>query len=184
MLRKLSLGSGLALTAFSLGVLPALAYTGTPGTSASTSSSSVSGGSSVTLTAHFNGGAGQTVNFTSTGGTQGAVRSNSVFAMATALAAGPCTPSFSPNPGTTDASGNVSTTVSIPSTCSGTLTLTATSGAQAVSTTLTVNGLPAASTNSPLNYPLLWIAVFILGLGLVAASVFGLGRRQPVPARS
>jgi len=67
MLRKLVLGSGMALAAVAMAVVPALAYTGTPGTSASTSPTTVAAGGTVTFSAHFLGGAGQAVTFSESG---------------------------------------------------------------------------------------------------------------------
>jgi hypothetical protein len=185
MLRKVVFGAGLALLATAFAAGSALAYTGTPGTTASTSTSTPPAGGSFTLTDHFTGGAGQVVNFSFTGGTgslvQHATAGGAGFSYA--LMATTCTVTFTPNPGTTDSSGNVSTTVTLGSGCAGALNLTGTSGAQSVTTTVTVAGLPAASGQAPLNVPALWLGIFILGLLLVAGSVFGFrSRQQPASA--
>jgi hypothetical protein len=161
MLKKLILASGLAAVAVGLAVVPALAsYTGTPGSSASVSNVTPPPGGTTTLTGSLLGGAGQSVTFTAVGGGSG------------------CTVTFSPNPATTLASGNFSTTVTIGSGCSGSIDLTSVSGAQNVTTTITVGALPAAGSQQPLSYPALWIALLVVGLGLIGASVYGIGRRR------
>jgi hypothetical protein len=160
MLKKLVVGSGLALAAVGLSVVSALAYTGTPGTSASTSNNTPPPGGTTTLSAHFVGGGGQTVTFSAVGGGSG------------------CTVTFNPTSATTDASGNVSTTVTIGTGCSGSIDLTSVTGAQNVTTTITVGALPAAGSSQPLSYPALWIALLVVGLGLIGASVYGIGRRR------
>ena len=165
MLKKLIVSSGLALAAVAMAVVPALAYLGTPGTTASVSPTTVAAGGTVTFTAHFLGGAGQAVTFSSTGGGAG------------------CTETFSPATGTTDASGNVTTTITIGNTCGGVLSETAVAGAQNVSTSLTVTAFPAAST-LPLGVPapFAWMAVLLVGLALVGMAVFGFGRRTSATA--
>jgi hypothetical protein len=165
MLKNLILGSGLALAAVAMAIVPALAYTGTLGTSASVSPTTVAAGGSVTFSAHFLGGAGQAVTFSESGDGAG------------------CTATFSSASGTTDASGNVTTTKTFGTGCSGVITLTAVSGAQNVSTTVTVTAFPAASS-LPLGVPapFAWLAVLLVGLALVGTALFGFGRRQPVRA--
>jgi hypothetical protein len=167
MLRKLVLGSGMALAAVAMAVVPALAYTGTPGTSASTSPTTVAAGGTVTFSAHFLGGAGQAVTFSESGDGAG------------------CTATFSPASGTTDASGNVTTTKTFGTGCSGVFTLTAVSGVQNVSTTVTVTAFPAASS-LPLGVPapFAWLAVLLVGLALVGSALFGFGRRRQSSAVS
>ena len=162
MLKKLVLGSGLALVAVAMAIAPALAYVGTPGTTCATSSTTVAAGGSVTFTSHFPVGAGQTVTYSATGGGAGT------------------TVTFSPASGTTDASGNVTTTVKFGARCSGAISLRAASGAQNVSTTVTVTAFPAASS-LPLGVPapFAWVAVLLVGLALVGAALFGFRRRQP-----
>ena len=162
MLKKLVLGSGLALAAVAIAIVPALAYNGTPGTSASCIPTTVAAGGSVTCTAHFLGGVDQTVTYSATGGGAG------------------CTVTFSPSSGTTNASGNVTTTVKFGANCSGTISLRAASGAQNVSTTVTVTAFPAASA-LPLGAPapFAWVAVLLAGLALVGAALFSFRRRQP-----
>ena len=160
MLKRFVIGAGMAFVGAAFAVIPALAYTGTAGTSASTGSSTVAPGGNTTFTAHFTGGSGQAVTYSATGGGSG------------------CTVTFNPTSGTTDASGNVTTTVTFGSGCSGTIALGAVSGAQNVSTTITVSGLPAASTQVPVSYPGLWLALLALGIGLVGVSLFGVRRKM------
>ena len=165
MIRKVVVGAGLALLVTVFGAVSALAYTGTAGTSASTSNSYPAAGGSTNFTAHFTGGSGQSVTFSASGGGSG------------------CTVTFTPNPGTTDASGNITTSAVVGSSCSGNVNLTAVTGAQNVTATITIGGLPAASGQGPVPSPGLWLAIFILGLGLIAVSLFGFRRRQqPVTA--
>jgi hypothetical protein len=167
MLRKLVLGSGMALAAVAMTVVPALAYSGTPGTSASTSPTTVAAGGTVTFSAHFLGGAGQAVTFSAVGGGAG------------------CTATFNPTSGTTDASGNVATVVTFGSNCGGVLDMTAVAGAQNVTTQVTITAFPAASS-LPLGIPVpfAWMAVLLMGLVLVGASLFGFGRRRQSSAVS
>jgi hypothetical protein len=162
MLKKLVLGSGLALAAVAMAIAPALAYNGTPGTTASCIPTTAAAGGSVACTFHFTGGAGQAVTFSATGGGAG------------------CTVTFSPSSGTTNASGNVTVAVRFGANCSGTITIRAVSGAQNVSTTVTVTGFPAASA-LPLGVPapFAWVAVLLVGLALVGAALFSFRRRQP-----
>lgn len=166
MLKKLTLGSALALAAVGMAVVPALAYTGTPGTSASTVPATAAAGGTVTFNAHFLGGAGQAVTFSFAGGGAG------------------CTETFNPTSGTTDASGNVSTVITFGNNCGGVLDETAVAGAQNVTTQVTVTAFPAASS-LPLGVPapFVWLAVLVVGMALLGASLFGFGRRrQPVRA--
>lgn len=160
--RKLLLGSGLALVAVAMAVVSALAYSGTPGTSASTSSTTVVAGSSVTFSAHFPGGGGQAVTFSASGGGSG------------------CTVTFSPSSATTDASGNVTTTVTFGASCSGTVNLAAIAGPQNVSTAVTVSAFPAASSLAlGVPVPFAWMAVLLVGIALVGAALLGNRSRQP-----
>jgi hypothetical protein len=161
MLKKLVLGSGLALVAVALATVPALAYVGTPGATCATSSITVAAGGSVTFTSHFLGGAGQPVTFSATGGGPG----TSV--------------TFNPPSGTTDASGNVTTTATFSAGSSGTVTLTATTGAQNCGTALAATPYPAAAS-LPLGVPapFAWLAGLLVGLALVGAALFGRRRRQ------
>jgi hypothetical protein len=163
MLKRLVLGFGLALMAIAMAVAPALAYVGTPGASCATSSTTVVAGGSLTFTAHFLGGADQVVTFSASGGGPGTVVT------------------FNPASATTDASGNVSTTVTFGTGSSGTVTLTATTGAQNCSAGGAVSAFPAASS-LPFGVPapLAWIAVLLAGAGLVGASLLG-RRRAPKP---
>ena len=165
MLKRLVLGFGLALAGFATAVVPALAYTGTPGTSASTVPTTVAAGGSVAFSAHFLGGAGQAVTFSVVGGGAG------------------CTVTFSPTSGTTNANGDVTTAIHFGTSCGGVLAATAVAGAQNVTTNVTVTPFPAASS-LPLGVPapFAWMAVFLVGLALLGASLFGFGRRQPVRA--
>ena len=161
MLKKLIVSSGMALTAVAMAIVPALAYTGTPGTSASTTPTTISAGGSVAFHVHFLGGAGQTVTFSVTGGGAG------------------CTETFSPTTGTTNANGDVTTAIHFGTSCGGVLAATATAGAQNVTTNVTVTPFPAASS-LPLGIPapFAWIAALLVGLALVGGSLFGLGRRR------
>ena len=160
MLKKLVLGSGLALVAVAIAIVPAFAYVGTPGTSASTSSTTVVAGGSLTFSAHFPVAAGAAVTYSVSGGGTS------------------CTATFNPTSGTTDASGNVTTTVTFGANCSGTVTLMAVSGVMNVSTAVTVSAFPAASS-LPLGVPVpvAWAAVLLVGVALVGASIVG-RRRQ------
>jgi hypothetical protein len=161
MLKKLLLGSGLALAAVGMAIVPALAYSGTPGTSASTSSTTVVAGGSVTFSAHFPGGGAQAVTFSPSGGGSG------------------CTVTFSPSSATTDASGNVTTTATFGANCSGTVNLFAIAGPQNVSTAVTVTAFPAAAS-LPLGVPVpfAWLAVLVVGTALVGGSLLGFRRRE------
>jgi hypothetical protein len=160
--RKLLLGCGLALIAVAIAVVPALAYVGTPGATCGTSSTTVVAGGSLTFTSHFLGGAGQVVTFSFSGGGAGTVVT------------------FNPASGTTDASGNVTTTATFGAGSSGNVTLTATTGAQNCSTGGAVSAFPAASS-LPLGVPapLAWVAVLLVGLALVGTALFARRRRQP-----
>jgi hypothetical protein len=161
MLKKLALGSGLALAAVAMAIAPALAYSGTPGTSASCIPTTLAAGGPATCTAHFPGGAGLAVTFSATGGGAG------------------CIVTFSPSSATTDASGNVTTTITIGSKCAGVLSLTAVAGAQNVTTTVTITAFPAASS-LPLEVPApyAWVAVLLVGLALVGSALFIFRRRE------
>ncbi|HEV2034556.1 MAG TPA: hypothetical protein VGU71_10225 [Candidatus Dormibacteraeota bacterium] len=163
MLKKLVLSSGLALAAVAMAIAPALAYIGTPGASCATSSITVVAGGSVTFTSHFIAPAvaGQTVTYTFSGGGPGT------------------TVTFNPASGTIDASGNVTTTATFSANSSGTVTLTATIGAQNCSTGLTATAFPAASS-LPLGIPVpfAWMAVLLIGVGLVGAALLAGRRRQ------
>jgi len=90
-----------------------------------------------------------------------------------------CVVTFSPASGTTDANGNVTTTATFGASCSGTITLSAVSGAQNVSTTATVSAFPAASS-LPFGVPVpfAWMAVLLAGVALVGAALIGGRRRQ------
>jgi hypothetical protein len=63
--------------------------------------------------------------------------------------------------------------------CSGTLTIAAVSGAQNVSTTVTVSAFPAASS-LPLGLPVpfAWLAVLAVGVVLVGAALLRPRRHQ------
>jgi hypothetical protein len=160
MFRKFLLSAGLAFVAVALAIVPALAYVGTPGTTASCVPTTQSAGGTVTCSAHFLGGAGQGVTFSATGGGPG------------------CVVMFSPASATTDASGNVATTVTFGANCSGTVTLSAVAGAQNVSTTATITAFPAASS-LPFGVPAPfgWVVVLMVGIGLVGAALLRPGRR-------
>jgi hypothetical protein len=163
MLKKLALGFGLALAAIAIAIPPALAYSGTPGTSASCASVTVAAGGSVICTAHFPSGAGLAVTYSATGGGAG------------------CTVTFSPSPTrTTDASGNVTVTVTFGSKCTGVLSLTAVAGAQNVTTTVTITGFPGASSSQfGVPAPIAWVAILLAGVALVGAALFSFRRREP-----
>jgi hypothetical protein len=161
MIKRLVLSSGMALAAVAVAIAPALAYNGTPGASCATSSTTVVAGGSLTFTSHFLGGAGQTVTYSSTGGGAGT------------------TVTFSPTSSTTDAGGNATTTATFGANSSGTVTLTATIGAQNCSTGGAVTAFPAASS-LPLGVPapFAWVAVLLVGFALVGAALFSFRRRQ------
>jgi hypothetical protein len=131
------------------------------GNNASCNPTTAAAGGSATCTAHFLGGAGQAVTFSATGGGAG------------------CVVTFNPVSGTTDASGNVTTTATFGANCSGTVTIGFVAGAQNVSTTVTVSAFPAASS-LPLGVPapFAWMAVLVAGLALVGAGLFSFRRRQ------
>jgi hypothetical protein len=161
MLKRLVLGSGLALVAVAIAIVPASAYVGTPGTSASCVPTTQTAGSTVTCSGHFPGGIGQAVTFSFSGGGPG------------------CVVTFNPTSGTSDAGGNVTTSVTVGSACSGTLTTLFVAGAANVSTTVTITAFPAASS-LPLGVPVpfAWMAVLLVGVGLVGAALLGGRRRQ------
>jgi hypothetical protein len=160
LVKKLVLSLALAIIAVAIAILPGLAYSGTPGTSASCVPTTQTAGGTVTCSVHFAGGAGQGVTFSASGGGAG------------------CVVTFSPASGTTDANGNVTTTATLGASCSGTVTLSAVSGAQNVSTTATVSAFPAASS-LPFGVPVpfAWMAVLLAGVALVGAALIG-GRRR------
>jgi hypothetical protein len=164
MLKKLALGSGLALFAIGIAVTPVLAYFGTPGATCATSSITVTAGGTVTFTAHFLGGPGQTVTFSASGGGPGT------------------TVTFNPPTAVTNATGDVTTQVTFSQGSSGNVTLTGTIGAQNCGVIEAVTAFPAASS-LPLGLPVsfAWIAVLLVGVGLVGAAVLG-GRRRRVAA--
>ena len=166
MLKKLILSSGMALAAVATAIVPALAYTGTPGTSASTTPTTISAGGSVSFSAHFLGGAGQTVIFSVVGGGAG------------------CTVTFSPTSGTTNANGDVTTAIHFGTRCGGVRAATATAGAQNVTTNVTVTAFPAASS-LPLGLPApfaFWMAILLAGVALVGVAIIGFGRRTSATA--
>ena len=165
MLKRLVLSSGIAIVAVAMAVVPAMAYTGTPGTTASVTPTTAAAGGTVTFHAHFPGGAGQTVTFTVTGGGSG------------------CTTTINPATATTDASGNVTAVITVGDSCGGVLAATAVAGAQNVTASFTITAFPAASS-LPLGVPApyAWLAVLLAGLTLLSAAVFGFGRRQPARA--
>jgi hypothetical protein len=164
MLRKLVLGSGLAMFAIGIAVTPVLAYVGTPGATCATSSVTVQAGGTITFTAHFLGGAGQTVTFSASGGSG--------------------TVTFNPPTAVTNASGDVSTQVTFSAGSSGNVTLTGTVGAQNCGLVEAVTAFPAASY-LPLGVPVsfVWVAVLLLGVALVGAAVLG-GRRRIATSKS
>lgn len=163
MLKRLVLGTGLALVAVGIAIAPVLAYVGTPGASCGTSSTTVVAGGTLTFTAHFLGGPGQTVTFSASGGGAGTVVT------------------FNPTTAVTDAAGNVTTTVTFGTGSSGTVTITGTvtGGAQFCSSGAAVSAFPAASS-LPLGLPVpfAWMAVLLVGVGLVGAALLAGRRRQ------
>jgi hypothetical protein len=162
MLKRLVLGSGLALVAVSIAILPVFAYIGTPGASCSMSSTTVVAGGTTTFFATFVGGAGQTVTFSFSGGGPGT------------------TATFNPPTAVTNAAGNVQTTVTFGTGSSGTVTLTGTigGGAQFCGEIEAVTAFPGTSyVPLGLPVPFAWMAVLLVGAGLVGASVLG-GRRR------
>jgi hypothetical protein len=160
MLKRLGVSFGLALVAVAIAIVPAVAYSGTPGASCGTSSTTVVAGGSLTFTAHFLGGAGQTVTFSANGGTG--------------------TVTFNPTTAVTDAGGNVSTTATFSAGSSGTVNLVATVGAQNCSAGAAVSAFPAAST-LPLGLPspFAWMLLLLVGMGLFGVALFGRRRRHP-----
>jgi hypothetical protein len=159
-----------SMGAVSLAPTQVLAYPPcSSGSSASTSSTTVGSGGTVTLTVTFkdcNGGAvaGSTVTFGSTG-------------------PGSCRPTFSPPTAVSDANGQASTTVTFPTDCPGQYTLTGST--QGVTVSAAVNetgGLPLTTGNaSDLEHglPVVPAAVVLLGLLLaVAGSAALLSRRR------
>lgn len=159
MFKRLVLGSGLALVAVGIAIAPVLAYVGTPGASCATSTTTVVAGGSLTFTAHFLGGIGQTVTFSASGGTG--------------------TVTFNPTTAVTNATGDVSTTATFSAGSSGTVNLIGTVGAQNCSAGAAVTAFPAASSlPGGLPVPFAWMAVLLLGAGLVGAAALAGRRRQ------
>ena len=162
MFKKLFAGSGLAVLAVGLSAVSALAYTSTAGASGSTSTTSPTPGSTFTFTVSFTVAPGSAVQFFASGGGSG------------------CTVTFNPATGTTASSQ--STQVTLGSACTGSISLEGVAGAQTAAATITVGALPAASGLVPASYPALWLALLVLGLGMIAASVYGIGRKAPAAA--
>jgi hypothetical protein len=162
MLKRLVLGSGLAMVAVSIAILPVFAYISTPGAICGVSTTTVVAGGTVIFQSHFNGGAGQTVTFSITGGGAGT------------------TATFNPPTAVTNAAGNVQTTVTFGTGSSGTVTIvgTVTGGAQFCSEIEAVTAFPGTSyVPLGLPVPFAWMAVLLVGAALVGASVLG-GRRR------
>jgi len=165
MVRKLLLASGASLMALA-SVFPALAASPTSGNSnGSVGATSVAPGGSTTFTATFkdnngSGVAGASVTFSQQSGPNG------------------CTATFSPSSGTTNSSGTVTTTVTLPAGCSGSYVLAAsTQGATVTSTVAESGGFPATSTEGPSSGTPVWaFAGLALGFVLIVASGLGLTR--------
>ena len=165
----------LGLAAAALGLLvtsaPALAYNVGPGTTATTSVSSVAGGTAFTATFTFidtTGApiAGVVVNFSATG---------------------PCAgTTFSPASATTNASGVVTTTVTLPANCPGAFTLTGTltSGQGSASVTVTETGGFPITSAVPQAVPIWAILALLAGALLVIGGGFGFVRSRTAPSRA
>jgi Bacterial Ig-like domain (group 1) len=171
---KLKLFTGLALAALgALFAVPAAAYTLGPGSGASTSASSVAGGQSFTFTATFTDATGAPISgvgvtFSQQSGPSG------------------CTATFSPATSTTNASGQASTTVTLPAGCPGSFVLAATlNGGGTVTATVTevAPGFPNTSASRDA-IPMWAIGSILAGGLLVLVAVFGLtGPRREAFAR-
>ena len=114
-------------------------------------------------------GAGGTVTFTATfkDANGGAVAGASVTFSQQSGPAG-CSVTFSPTSGTTDANGQVSTTVTLPAGCSGNFVLAAaTAGATVTATVGETGGFPATSADPPASGSPLPVLALALGLALM-----------------
>jgi hypothetical protein len=161
MLKRLVLGFGLALVAVAMAVAPVLAYYSTPGANCGTSNVTVVGSGTITFSAHFNGGAGQVVTFSATTSNPGT------------------TVSFNPTTATTDVNGNVTTQVTFGGSPGNVNVAGSIGGVQYCGLTEAITALPAASyLPAGLPVPFAWMAVLLVGVGLVGAALLG-RRRQP-----
>jgi hypothetical protein len=164
----------LVAAAASLIAVPALAYTVGPGSSGTVSSGTAAGGSSVTATFTFvqpNGTpfpAGVQVTFSQQSGPSG------------------CTVTFSSATATTDASGKVSVTVTLPANCPGQFVLAATAagGGTVTATVVESGGFPNAA-GAPVRAPAPFQPYFAIaaGLVLIGLGAFGFTRRRLQGAR-
>jgi hypothetical protein len=145
----------------------ALAYLESSGASATTSSTTVAPGGSVTLTAKFAspGGPGDSVRFSFPGG-----------------GGAGCTDTFNPPSGTTDGSGAITTTSTFGTACGGVLGQTATdlTSGQFVTTSVTVIGLPntTAEKPAPQHVPFAPAVAILLGISAVVIAGGLLVRRR------
>ncbi len=155
--------------------VPVLAYTDTsPGSGASTSSSTVQPGVPFTFTATFTD-LPQGTNVTFSGASAALPQ---VEAVVTEAEAATCTGIvFNPPSAALDASHSASTQVTIPSSCAGqnvVLTATGPQG-QTVSATVTVAGGFPNTAGAPQSLPFGWVVIAI-GLLLLVGGTFGLSR--------
>ncbi len=159
--------------------IPALAYTDTsPGSGASSSSSTVQPGGTVTITATFTDlPQGTTITWSFA---VAAVEQTEAFV--TDAEAATCTVTFNPGTSTLDANHSASTQATFSSGCAGmnvVITATGPQG-QTVSTTVAVaGGFPNTSTGP---FPVGWIVMAPGALLILVGIVGGAWRRQSEPS--
>jgi hypothetical protein len=170
MIRKLLVLGGVSLAAISASSMAtaALAYEGQQGPNFQCESNSAAPGASKNCTSTFKDANGNAI-----------AGANVTFAQQSGPAG--CTVTFSPTSATTNASGQATTSITLPKGCPGQYVLTATANGQVLSVTVTeTGGFPVTTGEPTATSPPIALVLMALGIAFIvaASSVLVLRRRR------
>ena len=172
---KVLIGLSAALMAIAASATGALAYTTGPGTTGTTTTTTPTPGTPFTTTFTFTDASGNAI-------------AGLLVTFKTASGPSGCTAVFGSATGVTNAAGQVSTSVTIPSNCSGAFTLAAVGAGGETATVSVTAGAASGGTGFPntsavpAQLPVLPILSVLVGIALVVVAGFGLSRTRRTSA--